>query len=99
MFHSAPIQKIFQRFGYRFEQIPGIRLRQREFADDTERQKTIRVLQDHAIDPTDWETEGHLYANLFVAAPESDFPALKKIILETHDRLKRATDNHSNQDC
>ena len=90
MFHSAPIRNIFQHFGFQFERMPGIRLRQRQFADETEQRKTIRVLKEHDVDPTDWESEGHLYANLFAAAPEPDFPALKHIILETRDRMNRA---------
>lgn len=88
MFDSAPIKRTFEKFGFRFEQVPGVRLRQRHFATQSEQDKTVRLLRDGGVNPNGWEAEGSLYADLFAAAPAADFQALADALLETRARLK-----------
>jgi hypothetical protein len=88
MFDSAPIRKTFETFGLRFEQLPGVRLRQRHFADEQEQEKTIQLLRERHIDPAGWEAEGSLYADLFAAAPHADFSCLAGALLARHAELK-----------
>ena len=78
MFSPEPIAETFEGFGYRFEAVPGVRLRQRRFADEQEQAETIRLLREHGVDPTGWETDGHLYADLFVGARPGVFAPLLK---------------------
>ena len=87
MFNSAPIQDIFRAFEFRFEKLQGIRLRQRQFEDDTEQDKTIKILHEHKIDSSGLEDEGNLYADLFIAAPDADFKALEDAIKNKHAEL------------
>ena len=83
MFDPAPITATFERFGYRFEAMKGIRLRQRRFESPAERNGTLRLLEERGVDTRGWESKGFHYADLFAAAPPRDFPKLKRCLLET----------------
>ncbi len=76
MFDPSPIQSCFESFRYRFEQVPGVQLRQRHFADDDEQSQTIDLIRRRGLDPEGLETEGRLYADLYVGAAASDFEGL-----------------------
>ena len=76
MFSPKPIAATFERFGYRFEAVPRVRLRQRRFADAREQMETMRLLRSRGIDPNGWETTGYLYADLFIGARPDAFPPL-----------------------
>ena len=76
MFDPRPIQNCFESFRYRFQQLPGVRLRQRHFADDDEQSQTIDVIRKRGLDPDGLETEGTLYADLYIGASPSDFDDL-----------------------
>lgn len=76
MFSPDVVASTFERFGYRFAPVPGVRLRQRRFHDTREQRETLRLLRQRGVDPTGWEDTGHLYADLFAAAPPRDFTAL-----------------------
>jgi hypothetical protein len=76
MFDPSPIQHCFESFRYRFEQVPGVLLRQRHFADENEQAQTIEVIRKRGLDPDGLESEGTLYADLYVGASPSDFEDL-----------------------
>ena len=76
MFDDDPIQAVFEGNGLKFGRVPGVRLPQRRFTDDTERHSMLRVLHDRGLDTQDWEDRGKLFADLFIAAPEKQFALL-----------------------
>lgn len=81
MFAPEMVAATFERFGYRFAPVPGVRLRQRRFDDAREQRETLRLLRERDVDPTGWEDTGYLYADLFAAAPPRDFAALMEALL------------------
>ncbi len=76
MFDPRPIRHCFESFRYRFEQIPGALLRQRRFADEKEQAQTIEIIRKRGLDPDGLESQGTLYADLYVGASPSDFDDL-----------------------
>ncbi|MFE7799188.1 class I SAM-dependent methyltransferase [Nocardia sp. NPDC057440] len=68
MFSFEPMAAELAALGYRTEQAPGI-FEQRRFASGTERAQVLNTLSDNGIDTTDHETEGWLYANLYLSRP------------------------------
>ncbi|MFQ6325191.1 class I SAM-dependent methyltransferase [Nocardia sp. CWNU-33] len=68
MFSFEPMAAELAALGYRTEQAPGI-FEQRRFASDAERTQVLNTLSDNGIDTTDHETEGWLYANLYLSRP------------------------------
>jgi len=76
MFDPSPIRSIFERHGFKFGVVPGIRLPQRRFADDQERAKVLSLLHDRKIDTRGWEETGKHFADLYIAAPKEDFSDL-----------------------
>lgn len=87
LFPPEPVAATFKRFGFRFEAVPGVRLRQRRFDGDRERQETLRLLRRRGVDPAGWEDSGYLYADLFIGARPTDFPALREAMLATRRAL------------
>ncbi len=87
MFPPEPIAATFNRFGMRFEVVPGVRLRQRRFDDDREQQETLRLLRKRGLDPEGWESTGYLYADLFVGARPVDFGALMAAMVAVDARF------------
>lgn len=68
MFSFEPIAAELAALGYRTEQAPGV-YEQRRFASEAERAQVLNTLSDNGIDTTGHETEGWLYANLFISRP------------------------------
>jgi len=87
MFDPAQVAATFKRFGYRFEPLKGIRLRQRRFESPAERNGTLKLLEERGVITRGWESEGFQYADLFAAAPPRDFDRLKRCLLETKAAL------------
>lgn len=86
MFESTPISASFEKHGYRFEKVPGIMLSQRGFTDEDEQEGVLSILHDKGIDTAEWEDQGKLFAELFIAAKPGHFPALLKRMKETHSK-------------
>jgi hypothetical protein len=84
MFDSTSIRDSFESQGFRFERVPGIMLSQRRFADEDEQNGVLDILHEKNIDTTNWEDEGRLYAELYIAAKPDHFPALLERMKETH---------------
>jgi hypothetical protein len=93
MFDTAPIDAVFRKHGYAFKQVEGVRLPQRRFADQAERDAVLSVLHDRGIDTAEWEDSGKHFADLHIAAPESQIPMLDARMQQTHARQRsgRAT--------
>ena len=68
MFSVEAVAQAFADAGLQFARVPGVRLRQRRFADAAERDEVLRVLAVAGVDAAGWESEGWLWADLFVAA-------------------------------
>ena len=77
MFDTDPIQRCFEDCDWAFGRVPGGHLPQRRFADDSEREGILTLLEQRDIDPTGLEEEGVLYADLFVAAPGGHYTDLQ----------------------
>ena len=76
MFDTTKIQEVFAKHGFKFAAVPGIRLPQRRFADDGERDEVLAILHKRGIDTGQWEDHGMHYADLFIAAQPEQFPNL-----------------------
>ncbi|WP_433655492.1 class I SAM-dependent methyltransferase [Nocardia sp. CA-128927] len=68
MFDFAPIAADLAALGYRTEQAPGL-FEQRRFASAAEQDQVLNTLSAKGIDTTDRETEGWLYAGLYLSRP------------------------------
>lgn len=84
MFDNEPIVNVFEDNGYRFGPVPGVRLPQRRFESDREREKVLSVLHDRGLDTREWEDDGRHYADLYVAAPPPQFELLLEHMQKTH---------------
>ena len=94
MFDLSPIETVFEKNGFSFGAVPGVRLPQRRFADGEERRKVLSLLHDRGIDTKDWEDGGKQYADLYIAAPAGQFPLLLDRMSETrveHDSESEVT--------
>ena len=78
MFDTEAIASTFERYGYRFEAVPGIILRQRKFIDEQEKIKIIQLIQNLDISTQQWEDTGELFAHLYIAARPDQFSKLKE---------------------
>ncbi|MFQ5506230.1 MAG: hypothetical protein ACE5F1_15780, partial [Planctomycetota bacterium] len=83
MFDIPPIENIFEKHGFRFGAVPGVRLPQRRFTDGEERKKVLSLLHDRGIDTREWEDRGKQYADLYIAAPAERFSLLLDRMNET----------------
>lgn len=70
MYGFGPIEAELDALGYRTRRMPGD-FTQRRFASDAEREQVLDTLTTNGIDPTGLESEGSLYANLYVSRPVS----------------------------
>ncbi|WP_280436694.1 class I SAM-dependent methyltransferase [Nocardia carnea] len=70
MYGFGPIEAELDALGYRTRRMPG-EFAQRRFASDAEREQVLDTLTTNGIDPTGLESEGRLYANLYVSRPVS----------------------------
>jgi hypothetical protein len=91
MFPVESVAKTFEKFGYRFEPAPGVRLRQRRFRDEIEQEETMKLLRERNLDTEGWESTGYLYADLYVAAPAADLDLVLQRMEETRRRLEKET--------
>lgn len=82
VFDASPIQAIFQRYGFKFGKVPGVRLPQRKFIDDKERQEILGLLHNRGLDTSKSEEGGKLYADLYVAAPPKQYSDLLDCVIE-----------------
>ena len=87
MFTPEPITTTFANFGYRFEAVPGVRLRQRRFDNEHEQKETMRLVRARGLDPTGWESTGYLYADLFIGARPDSFAPLLSSMQDVARRL------------
>jgi len=88
MFPSEPVRRTFEQFGYQFKQVPGVQLRQRRFRDDEEQCETLRILNERELDTSGLESEGYLYADLYVAGPATDLESILDQMKEMRLRLE-----------
>lgn len=70
MYGFGPIEAELDALGYRTQRMPGDFV-QRRFASDAEREQVLDTLTTNGIDPTGLESDGRLYANLYVSRPVS----------------------------
>jgi len=68
MFSVEAVAQAFSAAGLAFVRVPGVRLRQRRFADAAERTHVLQLLAETGVDPDGWESTGWLWAELYVAA-------------------------------
>jgi len=68
MFDTRPISAAFEAAGWRLQRVPGVRLPQRAFADETEQREVLSILEQKGCDARGWESAGVLYADLYAAA-------------------------------
>ncbi len=92
MFDVSPIETVFEKHGFTFGTVPGVRLPQRRFTDAEERQKVLSLLHDRGIDTRDWEDRGEQYADLFIAAPPQQFSLLLERMSETRSERDGESD-------
>lgn len=88
MFETRPIREVFERNGLCFAAVPDVRLPQRRFTGDAERDHVLSLLRDLGIDTRGHEEEGRLYADLYVAAPSGQLDALLERMLDTLHRCE-----------
>lgn len=69
MFPFDPVADTLAAAGYRTHRREGM-FRQRRFAGPLEQTKVLATLTDVGVDPTGLETEGWLYAELYISRPE-----------------------------
>ena len=89
MFENEKIRDVFEEHNFEFMPVPGISLPQRNFRDNDERTKVLNILHQKGIDTEGYEDEGTLYADLYVAAPESQVDEL----VEQMQNVKTENDN------
>ncbi|MCR6490478.1 class I SAM-dependent methyltransferase [Amycolatopsis sp. OK19-0408] len=69
MFSYEPVADSLAELGYETAQVPGV-FRQRRFASEAERTQILDTLDSVGVDPAGVESDGWLYAQLFVSRPE-----------------------------
>ncbi|WP_433590440.1 class I SAM-dependent methyltransferase [Nocardia sp. CA-145437] len=69
MFAFDPIAAHLETLGYRTERAPGV-YRQRRFASPDEQARVLNALAGKGIDTTDAESDGWLYAQLYLSRPK-----------------------------
>jgi hypothetical protein len=69
MFSYEPVADSLAGLGYETAQVPGV-FRQRRFASAEERTQILDTLDAAGVDPTGVESDGWLYAQLYVSRPE-----------------------------
>jgi hypothetical protein len=92
MFNHSPIKTAFEKRGFTFGAVPGVRLPQRRFTDKEERQKVLSLLHDRGLDTSEWEDCGKHHADLFIAAPPKQFSHLLACMSEMRLVRNRETE-------
>jgi carnitine O-acetyltransferase len=90
MFEPTPIADAFGAHGFTFGSVPEVRLPQRRFIDDTERQQVLAVLHDRGLETAGWEDQGKQFSDLFIAAPPAQYELLYERMIATRDAHARA---------
>ena len=85
MFDLPAIPEVFEKHGFMFGRVPGVRLPQRRFTDAEERRKVLSLLHERGIDTGDWEDRGKHFADLYIAAPRELYPLLKERMMEASE--------------
>jgi hypothetical protein len=75
MFDYSPIEAALARAGLKTEKLRSAAFVQRRFRDEEEAAGVIDVLQKRGVDPTGLETDGLLYAELYVSRPAAEVAA------------------------
>ena len=86
LFDPEPIAESFAEHGYRFGQLP-VRLPQRRFVDEEERESVLKTLRDRGQRTATQESEDRMFASLCVAAQPESFDVLAKQMTEVDEAL------------
>ena len=86
LFDPEPIAESFAEHGYRFGQLP-IRMPQRRFAGEEERECLLETLRDRGEPTAVQESEDQMFASLCVAAHPQSFEVLAKRMTEVAEAL------------
>ena len=81
LFDPEVIAESFAQHGYRFGQLP-VRMPQRRFADEEEREGVLETLRDRGEATAVQESEDRMFASLCVAAHPESFDVLTKQVTE-----------------
>jgi len=87
MFDSGPIVRCFEEAGLTMVRVPGIRLPQRNFADEREREGVLNILHEEGVKTNGFEDEGKLFADLYVAANPNQLDRLVSLMQKTEERI------------
>ena len=86
LFDPEPIAESFAEHGYRFGQLP-VRLPQRRFADEEEREGVLETLRDRGQRTATQESENRMFASLCVAAQPESFDVFAQQMTEVSEAL------------
>jgi hypothetical protein len=89
MFEIDTVRECFGEAGLTLTQVPDIRLAQRNFADDNERDGVISLLHEQGVDTTGYEDTGTLYADLYVAAAEDHIDRLVSLMQKVETQIDK----------
>ena len=81
LFDPTAIATAFSKHGYRFGQLP-VRLPQRYFADEQEREGVLKAIRDRGESTAVQESEGQMFASLYIASYPESFDVLTKKVIE-----------------
>ncbi|WP_051400265.1 hypothetical protein [Haloechinothrix halophila] len=71
MFPFGPVADMLTRLGYDTIPVDGV-FKQRRFADEHEQVRMVDTLTAHGVDPEGLETDGWLYAQLYLSVPRGE---------------------------
>jgi carnitine O-acetyltransferase len=86
LFDADVIPESFVEHGYRFGQLP-VRMPQRRFADEEEREGVLETLQDRGESTEVQESEDRMFASLCVAAYPESFDVLTQQVTDVAESL------------
>ena len=98
LFDPEPIADVFAAYGFQFVQL-GIRMPQRRFADDAERDRVLDTLQQRGLPTEAQEADDRMFAGLCVAARPERCDTLTRCVTrenlagQLHERPTRAVVN------
>lgn len=76
MFDYEPIAARLAKSGLKTEKLRSAAFVQRRFSDEDEARQVLDILKNRSVDPSGLESEGLLFAELYVSRPEEDVAAL-----------------------
>lgn len=86
MFDVDPISRCFDEAGLRFEPLPGVLLPQRAFASEREKHEILTILHEKGIDTEGAESDGVLFAEVWLAAQPEGFDDFRRCMARVSDR-------------